>query len=71
LYKREGYHAGFGVLLVPALLCLATLVIARVSYPEPHKLEEGSTDILETKGFPRTLIVFSVILWGNAEATAN
>ena len=35
LYKREGYHAGFGVLLVPALLCLATLIVARVWYPEP------------------------------------
>src|SRR6185503_3883944 len=31
LYYREGYHVGFGVLLVPALLCLATLIIARLS----------------------------------------
>ena len=53
LFKREGYHIGFGVLLVPALLCLATLVLARFWYPEPHKLEEGSTELLETKGFPR------------------
>src|SRR5689334_1401847 len=29
LYKRAGYHIGFGVLLIPALLCLATLIIAR------------------------------------------
>jgi hypothetical protein len=49
LYYREGYHVGLGVLLVPALLCLATLIIARLSFPEPHKLEEGSTELLETK----------------------
>lgn len=58
LYRREGYHVGFGVLLVPALLCLATLIVARLSYPEPHKLEEGSTDILETKGFPKAFWIY-------------
>ena len=44
LYKQEGYRIGFAVLLVPALLCLATLVFARVWYPEPHKLEDATTD---------------------------
>ena len=58
LYRREGYHIGFGVLLVPALLCLATLVFARLSYPEPHKLEEGSTELLETKGFSRAFWIY-------------
>ena len=58
LFKREGYHIGFGVLLVPALLCLATLFIARFWYPEPHKLEEGSTELLETKGFPRAFWIY-------------
>src|SRR5213078_884061 len=29
LYVRGGYRAGFGVLLISALLCLATLVLAR------------------------------------------
>jgi predicted MFS family arabinose efflux permease len=58
LYYREGYHVGFGVLLVPALLCLATLIIARLSFPEPHKLEEGSTELLETKGFPTAFWIY-------------
>jgi predicted MFS family arabinose efflux permease len=58
LYKREGYHVGFGVLLVPALLCLATLLFARLFYPEPHKLEDGSTELLETKGFSRSFWIY-------------
>lgn len=59
LYKREGYQVGFGVLLVPALLCLATLIFARLLYPEPHKLEAGSTELLETKGFPKAFWIYA------------
>jgi predicted MFS family arabinose efflux permease len=58
LYKREGYHTGFAVLLIPALLCLVTLIFARISYPEPHKLEEGSTELLQTKGFPKAFWIY-------------
>src|SRR5438876_9135325 len=32
LYAQGGYRTGFGVLLVSALLCLATLVFARIWY---------------------------------------
>ena len=60
LFKHEGYHIGFGVLLIPALLCLATLIFARLSYPEPHKLEVGSTELLETKGFPNAFWIYVV-----------
>jgi predicted MFS family arabinose efflux permease len=41
LYLNGGYRTGFGVLLIPALLCLATLVLARLLHPRPHELEEG------------------------------
>jgi predicted MFS family arabinose efflux permease len=57
LFEHEGYHVGFGVLLLPALLCLATLIFARFWYPEPHKLEEG-TELLETKGFPKAFWIY-------------
>ena len=60
LYKREGYQVGFGVLLVPALVCLATLIFARLFYPEPHKLEEGSTELLQTKGFTRAFWIYII-----------
>jgi MFS family permease len=58
LYRQEGYRTGFAVLLIPAILCLATLIFARVSYPEPHKLEEGSTELLETKAFSKLFWIY-------------
>jgi len=58
LFKHEGYHIGFGVLLVPALLCLATLLFARLSYPEPQKLEGTSTELLETKGLSKVFWIY-------------
>jgi MFS family permease len=42
LYLNGGFRTGFGVLLVPALLCLAILVAARLLHPRPHELEEGA-----------------------------
>jgi len=42
LYLNGGFRTGFGVLLVPALLCLAILVAARLLHPRPHELEEGT-----------------------------
>src|ERR1043165_7238073 len=58
LFKHEAYQVGFGVLLFPALLCLATLIVARLTYPEPHKLEEGATELLETKGFSTAFWIY-------------
>ncbi len=58
LYARGGYRAGFGVLLISALLCLATLVFARVWYPRPHELEERSEEFLETKGFSKAFWIY-------------
>jgi predicted MFS family arabinose efflux permease len=42
LYCGGGYRTGFGVLLLPALLCLATLVLARFLHPRPHELERDA-----------------------------
>jgi predicted MFS family arabinose efflux permease len=42
LYLGGGYRTGFGVLLVPALLCLATMVLARSLHPRPHELEKDA-----------------------------
>src|SRR5689334_22924428 len=49
LYVQSGYRTGFGILLISALLCLGTLVFARIWYPRPHELEERSAEFLETK----------------------
>jgi predicted MFS family arabinose efflux permease len=54
LYLKGDYRYGFAVLLLSALLCLVTLVAARVLYPRPQELEQKSGELLETKGFPKT-----------------
>jgi len=36
---KGSYEYGFAVLAVPALLALAVLAVARISYPQPHGLE--------------------------------
>ena len=51
LYARGGFHEGFGVLLISAVLCLGTLVAARFLYPHPDELEEKPAQTVETKGF--------------------
>lgn len=58
LYAQGGYRTGFGVLLISALLCLVTLAFARIWYPSPHELEQGSADFLKTKGFPKTYWIY-------------
>ena len=54
LYLKGGYRYGFAVLLLSALLCLGTLVIARILFPKPHEMEQQSAKLLTTEGFPRT-----------------
>ena len=54
LYLKGGYRYGFAVLLLSALLCLGTLVIARILFPRPHEMEGTSPKALTTKGFPKT-----------------
>jgi len=54
LYFHGGYHKAFALLLVPALLCLTTVFVARIFYPRPHELEERVPMILKTKGFSKS-----------------
>src|SRR5881296_2934021 len=48
LYLNGGFRTGFTVLLIPALLCLGTLVLARLLHPRPHELEKGTGHALTT-----------------------
>lgn len=58
LYLKGGYRTGFAVLIVPALLCLATLVVARILHPSPHEMEQEPADFSEAKGFPKAFWIF-------------
>jgi MFS family permease len=53
LYLHGSYQYAFASLLIPAVACLAVLVVARVQYPSPQELEERSTELPRVGGFPR------------------
>jgi MFS family permease len=53
LYLRGSYQHAFAVLLISALLSLATLAIARILYPRPQELEEKSPEPIQIKGFSK------------------
>uniref|UniRef100_A0A7C6AAI3 MFS transporter n=1 Tax=candidate division WOR-3 bacterium TaxID=2052148 RepID=A0A7C6AAI3_UNCW3 len=52
LALKGGYKFSFAILLIPALLALTILFVARYLYPKPRDLEPSSAPIA-TKGFPR------------------
>ena len=60
LYLNGGFRTGFGVLLIPALLCLATLVAARLLHPRPHELEEDAGHTLATTNLTRAYWIYLV-----------
>lgn len=57
LYFKGGYQMSFGVLLVPALLALSVLTVARLLYPRPRAFEAGSVK-LESKVFPKVFWLY-------------
>ena len=60
LYFHGGYHKAFALLLIPALLCLGAVTVARMLYPRPHELETRLPVKLETRGFSKTYWLYVV-----------
>jgi MFS family permease len=58
LYLNGGFRTGFGVLLIPALICLAILAAARLLHPRPHELEEGVEHALATTELTRAYWIY-------------
>lgn len=52
LLLHGSYRTGYTLLLVSAVLALASILVARYYFPKPHDLEK--TPPLETKGFSRS-----------------
>ncbi|GAK54181.1 major facilitator superfamily MFS_1 [Candidatus Moduliflexus flocculans] len=52
LRSTGSYQASFGILLVPALLAIGVVLVARTLYPRPRDLETHTAE-LATKGFDR------------------
>ncbi len=55
---KTGYRTAFGGFLFPALLCLATLGLARLFYPRPHELEKQPSRIAATTEIGRTFWIY-------------
>lgn len=53
LWLKGSYRDGFAILLISALLCLGTLVVARLRFPHPEALEQKTAQGLQTRGFSR------------------
>jgi predicted MFS family arabinose efflux permease len=60
LYLHGGYHKAFAILLIPALLCLGAVTVARIFYPRPHELEKREPVILRTKGFSKAYWLYVI-----------
>src|SRR6266478_10080827 len=58
LYLNGGYRTGFGVLLIPAVLCLGILVVARLLHPRPHELEEDNGHTFVTTNLARRYWIY-------------
>lgn len=57
LSYRGNYRLAFAVLLVPALVTLSMLVVARLLYPKPEELESKAPDV-HAQGLPRTFWIY-------------
>jgi predicted MFS family arabinose efflux permease len=58
LYLNGGFRTGFAVLLIPALLCLAILVAARLLHPRPHELEHDAGHTFATSKLTRAYWIY-------------
>ncbi len=67
LAGRGNYRTAFAVLLVPAILTLCILIVARFLYPKPEDLEVSVSNVQPT-GLPR---VFWIYLAGAALVAAG
>lgn len=67
LARHGSYQQAFAVLLVPAILTLSLLIVARLLYPKPEDLEVKPTTV-ESGGLPR---VFWIYLVGAALVAAG
>jgi MFS family permease len=60
LYLRVDVRSAYGLLLVPSLLALAALSVARVTFPVPSRLEEGGPATATAAGFTRAYWLYMV-----------
>lgn len=57
LMSSNNYRLSFGILLIPAVLSICTLMVARMRYPRPSSLEPA-TPRLDVRGHGRTFWLY-------------
>lgn len=60
LYLHGSYRLAFAWLLVPAVAALATLLVARARYPQPHELDPAPKPIADDARALRELKIFLI-----------
>lgn len=59
LYLHKGYQRGFAFLLIPALLALGCLTVARILFPEPRDFEVKKAEF-KSKGMPKAFWIYLI-----------
>lgn len=57
LALRGDYRLAFAVLLIPAVIMLSILIVARLTYPRPEEMEVNPPNV-QAKGLPRVFWVY-------------
>jgi MFS family permease len=60
IFFHGGYHHAYAALLLPALLCLVAVTLARIFYPRPHELEKRAPLILQPRGFSKSYWLYLI-----------
>ncbi|MCX7822951.1 MAG: MFS transporter [Syntrophobacterales bacterium] len=60
LAKGGNYNSSFGFLIIPAMIALAVLFIARLIYPNPQHFEMSLAPELKSKGLPRAYKLYLI-----------
>jgi len=58
LYRHGSYRTGYAILLIPALLTLAFVAVARVAFPVPSRLEQAGRRTAHGKRFARAYWIY-------------
>lgn len=60
LFLHGGYAHAYATLLISASLCFLVLIVARITYPRPHELEEKEGQLLHTSGFSKAFWIYVI-----------
>ncbi|MGB9587592.1 MAG: MFS transporter, partial [Armatimonadota bacterium] len=59
LFLKGTYQSSFAILIIPALMAISVLIVARILYPTPRDMERAS-ELKPPRGFPKTYWLYLV-----------